>query len=187
MLLLVDGYNLLHASGLFGPAGTPPTLEQSRLALLEFLAARLPDSLRKKTTVVFDAAAAPPGLPAQLEHAEMLIRFAPRKTSADELIAELIAAEPDPRHLTVVSSDHAVQRSARQRGAKFTDSEVWLRELKQAAATASSTAAPSDKPAALPGNPFPPGYAEAEAAELLAFDELPLSKRAGASSRRRKS
>ena len=35
MLLLVDGYNLLHVSGIFAPAGTPPTLQQSRLALLE--------------------------------------------------------------------------------------------------------------------------------------------------------
>ena len=186
MLLLVDGYNLLHVSGIFGPAGAPPTLEQSRLALLEFLAASLSGPVRKKTTVVFDAAAAPPGLPSQLVHAEILVRFAPRKQTADDLIADLIAQEADPRHLTVVSSDHAVQRSARQRGAKFVDSEVWLRELKQSAsaASASSSSASSEKAAAPPGNPFPPGYAEAEAAELLAFDELP---KRGNSSRRRKS
>lgn len=184
MLLLVDGYNLLHVSGLFGPAGAPPTLEQSRLALLEYLAVRLPQSLRKRTTLVFDAAAAPPGLPSQMAHAEMQVRFAPRKSSADDLIAELIFQESDPRHLTVVSSDHAVQRSARQRGAKFVDSEVWFRELKQSTST-SSAAAASEKPATPPGNPFPPGYAEAEAAELRAFDEE-LRPRGG-SSRRRKS
>lgn len=187
MLLLVDGYNLLHVSGLFGPAGAPPTLEQSRLALLEFLAARLSESLRKKTTVVFDAATAPPGLPSQVEHAEILVRFAPRKQTADDLIADLISQEADPRHLTVVSSDHAVQRSARQRGAKFVDSEVWFRELKLSASTASagSSSASNEKPAIPPGNPFPPGYAEAEAAELLAFDDE-LRPR-GPSSRRRKS
>ena len=187
MLLLVDGYNLLHVSGLFGPAGAPPTLEQSRLALLEYLAARLPQSLRKRTTLVFDAAAAPPGLPSQMMHAEMHVRFAPRKSSADDLIADLILQESDPRHLTVVSSDHAVQRSARQRGAKFVDSEVWFRELKQSAyiGSASSTAAQIEKPAGPAGNPFPPGYAEAEAAELQAFDDE-LRPR-GPSSRRRKS
>jgi predicted RNA-binding protein with PIN domain len=186
MLLLVDGYNLLHVSGLFGRAGAPPTLEQSRLALLEFLAARLPAPLRKKTTVVFDAAAAPPGLPSQVEHAEIAVRFAPRKQTADDLIADIISQETDPRHLTVVSSDHAVQRSARQRGAKFVDSEVWFRELKQSSiASGSSSSASSEKPAPFPGNPFPPGYAEAEAAELLAFDDE-LRPR-GSSSRRRKS
>src|SRR6476619_135736 len=114
MLLLVDGYNLLHVSGIFGPAGAAPTLEQSRLALLEFLAGHLAEPLRKRTTIVFDAAAAPPGLPSELTHAEISIRFARRKQSADDLIAELISGADDPRHLTVVSSDHAVQRSARQ-------------------------------------------------------------------------
>jgi len=171
MLLLVDGYNLLHVSGIFAPAGAPPTLEQSRLALLDFLGASLPEALRKKTSVVFDAASAPPGLPSQLEHAGFQVRFARRKETADDLIAELIAQEADPRHLTVVSSDHAVQRSARQRGAKFVDSEVWLRELKQNAA-AKDVASSSDKPnSGIQGNPFPPGYAEAEAAELSAFDD----------------
>ena len=185
MLLLVDGYNLLHVSGIFAPAGTPPTLEQSRLALLEFLAARLPQPLRKRTAIVFDAAAAPPGLPSQMAHAEMEVRFAPRKQSADDLIADIIAQEADPRHLTVVSSDHAVQRSARQRGAKFVDSEIWFRELKTTSA-ANSSAALNEKPVMPVGNPFPPGYADAEAAELRAFDELrPLGK--GPSSRRRKS
>ncbi len=183
MLLLVDGYNLLHVSGIFGPVGAPSTLEQSRRALLEFLAAQLPGPLRRQTTVVFDAAAAPPGLPSQLVHAEMMVRFAPRKQTADDLIADLIAGEADPRHLSVVSSDHAVQRSARQRGAKFVDSDVWIRELRKSAA-ASSTAPVGEKPPGPAGNPFPPGYAAAEAAELLAFDALPAR---GNSSRRRKS
>src|SRR5262245_16467695 len=125
MLLLVDGYNLLHVSGIFAPAGSAPTLEQSRLALLEFLASHLSEALRKRTTIVFDAATAPPGLPSQLTHSHLSVRFARRQQSADDLIAELIGSVADPRHLTVVSSDHAVQRSARQRGARFIDSEVW--------------------------------------------------------------
>ena len=53
------------------------------------------------------------------------------------------------------------------------DSEIWFRELKQNAANGSS-AAPNEKPAMPAGNPFPPGYAEAEAAELRAFDEPPF-------------
>jgi len=183
MLLLVDGYNLLHVSGLFGPASGPPTLERSRLALLEFLAAQLPETLRKRTVVVFDAASAPPGLPSELDHAGMSIRFAHRRSTADELIGELIQQVSDPRHLTVVSSDHAVQRSARQRGAKYVDSEVWFREV-QRNAPRDSVAATGEKPSAPLGNPFPPGYADAEAAELKAFDESHFS---GPWPRRRKS
>ena len=181
MLLLVDGYNLLHASGLFGPEDGPPTLERSRAALIDFLGQKLPESLRKKTTIVFDAAAAPPGLPPEFRHAEMQVRFAPRKSSADELIAELILQEADPRHLTVVSSDHAVQRAARQRGANYVDSEVWFRELRQSPAT--QTPAEEKPQSPIAGNPFPPGYAEDEAAELRSFDEFPP----GSSPGRRKS
>jgi|SoiMethySBSTD1v2_1073268.scaffolds.fasta_scaffold821109_2 predicted RNA-binding protein with PIN domain len=181
MLLLIDGYNLLHVSGLFGPEEGPPTLERSRLALLEFLERRLAESVRKKATIVFDAASAPPGLPSTLQHAEMVIRFAPRKSSADDLIAELIAQEADPRHLTVVSSDHAVQRAARQRGASYVDSEIWFRELRQAAPAST----PDEKPQSpVLGNPFPPGYAEEEAAELRDFGGFPPR---GSSSKRRKS
>ena len=182
MLLLVDGYNLLHVSGLFGSADGPPTLERSRLALLDFLGGRLPEALRKKATIVFDAASAPPGLPAAMQYAEMRIRFAPRKSSADELIAELIVQEADPRHLTVVSSDHAVQRAARQRGANYVDSEVWFRQLQKAPDAGNTSDEKPQSP--LAGNPFPPGYAEDEAAELRAFDDLPPS---GSSPGRRKS
>src|SRR6188768_4015672 len=48
---------------------------------------------------------------------------------ADALLEDLIAAERAPRELLVVSSDHRIQRAARQRGAKYADSDEWLREL----------------------------------------------------------
>src|SRR5512145_1807881 len=104
MALLIDGYNLLHAAGIF-PAGGPPTLERARLALLDFLVERLPVKEVSRTTVVFDAAQAPPGLPHAIEHRGLAVRFARRGRSADDLLEELILAEPDPRNLTVVSSD----------------------------------------------------------------------------------
>lgn len=154
MALLIDGYNLLHASGIF-PAGGSPTLERARVALLDFLAERLPAKEFARTTIVFDAVQAPPGLPRELSHSGLAVRFARRGGSADELLEELIAAEPDPRNLTVVSSDHRVQRAARQRGALFIDSEVW-----KAALLRSNQAHPVDteKPVGEIPNPFPPGY-----------------------------
>lgn len=155
MALLIDGYNLLHASGIF-PDDGPPTLERARVALLDFLAERLPSKELARTTIVFDAAQAPPGLPRALSHRGLAVRFARRGRSADELLEELIATEPDPRNLTVVSSDHRVQRAARQRGARFIDSEVWKTEL-----LSSERARPveSEKLVGEIPNPFPPGYA----------------------------
>jgi predicted RNA-binding protein with PIN domain len=141
MKLLVDGYNLLHASGVFGQPSDPPTLETARRALLALLAAQLTDRERRRATIVFDGKEAPPGLPSESSYQQISVVFSRRKTTADELIAEMIAAEKQPKQLVVVSSDHSVQRSARQRGVTFHDSEAWLRTMQQ---RQSSTAAPAE-------------------------------------------
>jgi len=154
-LLLIDGYNLLHSAGVFVESG-PPTLERSRAALLDALLERLPAKLAARTIVAFDAEGAPPGLPREISHRGLAVRFARRGRSADDLLEELIAAAADPRNVTVVSSDHRVQRAARQRGTAFIDSERWWHELRQHSAAADPT---DEKSAAPPGNPFPPGYA----------------------------
>lgn len=140
MKLLVDGYNLLHASGQFGSPSDPPTLETARRALLDFLTQQLTERERSRATVVFDGKDAPPGLPTVSSYEKMQIEFSRRKTTADQLIAEMIAAEKNPRQLRVISSDHAVQRAARQRGVAFIDSEVWLREVRASKVAAQSPA-----------------------------------------------
>lgn len=155
MALLIDGYNLLHAAGIF-PSDGPPTLERARIALLDFLVERMPAKELARATIVFDAVQAPPGLPRELMHCGLAVRFSRRGRSADELLEELIAAEPDPRNLLVVSSDHRVQRAARQRGAQFSDSEAWKVNLQR---PAPAKAADSEKLVGEIGNPFPPGYA----------------------------
>ena len=103
--------------------------QRSRLALLNFLAASIDPAELPHTTVVFDAHDAPPGLPRVVQHGPLLVRFAPRNQTADELIAELIRGDSAPRRLLVVSSDHEVQRSAHRRRAKAIDSETWYAEL----------------------------------------------------------
>jgi predicted RNA-binding protein with PIN domain len=111
--------------------------------------------------VVFDAIAAPPGLPREIEHHGLAVRFARRGGTADELLDELIAAEPDPRNLQVVSSDHRVQRAARQRGAQYADSEAWWIDRQRASLLPPRFDAVQElKRAGKLGNPFPPGYAE---------------------------
>lgn len=127
MALLIDGYNLLHATPLVGDRKAG--LRWSREALLRFLAATLDEATRKRTTIVFDAASAPPGLPAEMISAEMSIRFARGYDDADELLEELIEADHSPRNLTVVSSDHRVQRAAQRRRANFQDSDLWFADM----------------------------------------------------------
>jgi predicted RNA-binding protein with PIN domain len=126
MALLIDGYNLLHVTGLVGRPGSG--LQGSRDALLRFLARHIEAKELPATTIVFDAAEAPPGLPRTVTHEGMTIHYASEYDSADALIEELIAAHNVPRSLTVVSSDHRIQRAAHRRRAPFVDSDVWFTE-----------------------------------------------------------
>ncbi|MCC7474906.1 MAG: NYN domain-containing protein [Pirellulales bacterium] len=129
MALLIDGYNLLNVTGIFGGAGPGTELHRTRLAFLNFLARSFSRRKRSETTIVFDAAGAPPGLPHSISHEGMSIFFARQFASADEMIEQLLEDWPAPRALVVVSSDHRVQRAARRRGASYVDSEQWYRAL----------------------------------------------------------
>jgi uncharacterized protein len=129
MSTLIDGYNLLHATGIVGQGVRSGGLQESRLALLSFLAASIDPAELPRTTVVFDAQNSPPGLPRILRYRGMIVRFASGRQTADDLIAALIWGDSAPRRLVVVSSDHAIQRAARRRRAKPIDSDVWYAEL----------------------------------------------------------
>jgi predicted RNA-binding protein with PIN domain len=133
MKILIDGYNLLHASGVFGAARGAGGFEASRRALLDALARLLGDG-RGTATVVFDAADAPPGLPGRYAHDGIDVRFARDYPSADALIEELIEAHEAPTSLTVVSADHRVSAAARRRRAKAASSGEWFAGLRAAAA-----------------------------------------------------
>lgn len=129
MAILIDGYNLIHAAGILGRGAGRGGLERSRLALLNFLAESVPAAELPNTTVVFDARRAPPGVPRQLTHRGLTVLFATAHASADELIEELIRADHAPRRLTVVSSDHRLQRAAQRRRARAIDSDRWYEEM----------------------------------------------------------
>ena len=187
MSLVIDGYNLLHASGILGRGSGPGGFERSRAALLDFLAESLDRRQLAGTTVVFDARMAPPGLPRTTKHRGITVRFAARGSDADEEIEQLIADHTAPRRLTVVSSDHRLHRAARRRRAKVIDSEKWyaavLRRRIDRAREKSPAGKPSESPTAGevrywlrqfgieepeaqsgvppgPENPFPPGYGD---------------------------
>jgi predicted RNA-binding protein with PIN domain len=147
MRLIIDGYNLLNASSIFAAGRLGTSLQRSREALLEFLGKNLNERLRKATVVAFDATFAPPGLPSEEIFRAILVRFARRGQEADDLIEELIASEIDPRNLLVVSSDHRLQRAARQRGASFVDSETWYSQILNAKVKSSKSGASTAKTA----------------------------------------
>jgi predicted RNA-binding protein with PIN domain len=148
--ILVDGYNLLHASGVFGEVRGAGGFEASRRALLDEIA-RLTGAAASGVTVIFDAADAPPGLPDRYQHAGIDVRFARHHASADALIEDLVEDHDAPTALTVVSSDNRVIAAARRRRAKPVGSDEWLAGLRAQARAAGD---PGD---AKPREPGPEG------------------------------
>ena len=126
-VLLIDGYNLIWAANITAEGPAASTLAGSRGRMLSFLLDFLSEAESSRTTVVFDAAQAIPGLPRSAKFRGVQIHFATDHDDADALLEELIVAHPSPRRLTVVSSDHRVQNAARRRRATAIDSDVWFR------------------------------------------------------------
>src|SRR4029079_3625378 len=169
--------------GIFAQAGPGTELHRTRLALLNFLSASIDQRERKATTIVFDAAGAPPGLPSTIKHDGITVHFAQRHSDADEMIEELLEQHRAPRSLLVVSSDHRVQRAARRVGASFLDREECFSEglpisREKRAKAADAATKPTgdltadelnywlrefggaDGPKVESDSPFPPGYAD---------------------------
>ncbi|MBX3436913.1 MAG: NYN domain-containing protein [Planctomycetaceae bacterium] len=166
--LIIDGYNVLHAAELAPPRDRPQGLERSRNALLRLFAEKLTPRERQRTTVVFDAPECRfvPSAPTLVE--DMRVLFADREGDADEAIERLIRLNSAPRRLTVISSDHRLQRAARRRRAGFLDSDVFLRRLARRAARDSRRAATGEPQSKRSGG-LPPGEVEAW---LRVFDDI---------------
>ncbi|MCP4080024.1 MAG: hypothetical protein GY819_16060 [Planctomycetaceae bacterium] len=127
--IIIDGYNLLHVVGILGSSIGPGTLERARNTLLGILAKHLDAGTRKRTTLVFDSGEK--NLPNRFTSHDVLVEFANEYANADELINLLIRKHSAPKQLTVVSSDHQIQRVASARGATPMDSDLWLDSLTQ--------------------------------------------------------
>jgi predicted RNA-binding protein with PIN domain len=134
MTLLIDGYNLLHASGLLGRGRGRGVLESARQALLNFLANSLPEAEVPRTTVVFDAHEAPWGSLRRSNIAGISVIFGSSELDADSVIEQLILEDSSPKRLTVVSSDHRLHRAAKKRKATPVDSDIWFRDVIRARA-----------------------------------------------------
>lgn len=131
MAILIDGYNLLHAAGIIPSDVGRGTLARARTALLNWLLTSLEPDEVAETTVVFDAANPPPGLPRQLDHKGLTVLFSTEHENADAMIEDLIRRSAVPKRLVVVSSDHRVQQAARRRRSIAIDSDTWYFDLRR--------------------------------------------------------
>lgn len=128
-LVIIDGYNLLFAKGIDGVDNPTGTLEDARDALIDWILETLPVATVNRTILTFDAKTPPPNRPRQFTHSGLTVHFAADFEEADDLIGAYIQAHTSPMQLTVVSSDHRVQRMARRRDANAVDSDDWFRKM----------------------------------------------------------
>lgn len=123
---LIDGYNLM-----FQSIGAPDArrgalaLREARQYCLEYIAARMSEWDRSRVWIVFDSQA-DLGLPKEHFYRGIRVTFSRDHSSADELIIQAIRSHPTPKKLTVVSSDHQIQRAGLGRGARVMESEDWV-------------------------------------------------------------
>ena len=128
-LYLLDGYNLWWASEEIGPDNEAGTLEGARQSLIQWLLETLTPELAAKTVLVLDAKNPPKNRTSIYNHQGLMVHFAVGYGEADTLMEEYIELHTAPRNLTVVSSDHRVQRAAKRRRAQAIDSNLWYQRI----------------------------------------------------------
>jgi predicted RNA-binding protein with PIN domain len=114
--LIVDGYNVSKTAW---PASS---LEAQRIRLLNGLAP-LVARTGAETTVIFDAAATTTR-PVVAAPRGVKVRFSPEGVIADDVIRDLVAAEPEGRVVLVGTSDQALARDVARAGARVVPASV---------------------------------------------------------------
>ncbi|RME36892.1 MAG: hypothetical protein D6788_10655 [Planctomycetota bacterium] len=122
MHVIIDGNNLLFAIRDHA-AGSLPGRET-----LVRIVERWAEGATSRVTLVFDGAAPPPSMQAQMESTGVEVRFSGTET-ADDVIVRLVEEAPDPGRVRVISSDHAVGHAARYRRCKHATCKTFLAEL----------------------------------------------------------
>lgn len=144
MPVLIDGNNLLHAAG-----ATDLAIRSSRVGLCHALG-EWAKKQNERVRIVFDGPPPRDAILEQMAHGGVSVSFSGAGVAADEVLVEMIRTDSAPRRLTVVSSDHEVQRAARRRRCRIEESEAFARsvaiDLRRRTSAGDTT---SEKPAGL--------------------------------------
>jgi predicted RNA-binding protein with PIN domain len=136
MTILIDGHNLIGKIADLR-LDDPDDEAELLIRLRSYLA-----HTGKRLTVYFD-----PGTsyqsPARRSKGGIRVRQAGSGKHADDLIIRDIRRHRNPRELTVVTSDHAIQDVARQYGARVIDSDAFATELSRPSVPDDTRASPS--------------------------------------------
>ena len=121
--LLIDGHNLI--GRLPDISLSEPDDEQRLLAKLESHLAGAPGEV----VVVFDPGPNPPADAPPYRGGRVAAIFARPPESADDVIMRLIRADPNPRHITVVTADREILACARRHRCRIVKTDRFVQRL----------------------------------------------------------
>jgi predicted RNA-binding protein with PIN domain len=122
MPIIIDGHNLI------GKMTSISLGERDDEEKLVGMLARHLLTHRRKVTVVFDRGTDPERVSWQ-KGSRLHVIFAPPESCADAIIMDMIKRDPNPKGLTIVSSDNEIRRCARSRRARLVSAEDFAAEL----------------------------------------------------------
>jgi predicted RNA-binding protein with PIN domain len=128
MAVLVDGYNVIFADEELADAMRCGRTEQAR----EGLVARLTQyqALSGEPVIVVFDGTVDVGLPAD-GRAAVKILYSRSPQKADEVLREILDTAPNPRGLTVVSTDREIRKAAKAKRAKPVLADAFLKEMER--------------------------------------------------------
>jgi len=115
--IIIDGYNLLHASRETDHDWTHLDLEDAREQIVSFLAGRRRPK-REKLTVVFDGGALTELQPRERSVHGVRVLFSEPGVSADEVICRMVTNAPDAAATLVVTADREIRSEVISAGAR---------------------------------------------------------------------
>ncbi len=155
-VLLVDGYNILHAWGwLSARDSTPAALEIARGRLIEAVRP-LHDVDRYDVSIVFDGRSANATIDPASQEPGFRVVFAPAGRTADSVIEATVAASPDPQSCTVATADGLERETVSATGASCVspeDLQAWCARSRTRATQAAARSA--QRPGTAWGNKLP--------------------------------
>jgi len=122
--ILIDGYNLIHASREADFGWTDLSLEKAREALVNFLVTTRRPAM-EEITVVFDGASGV-GYPREATARGVTVVYSEPGTSADDVICRMVTESPNPRKYLVVSKDRQIRETVLAVGAQVVSPESFL-------------------------------------------------------------
>ncbi len=130
MSVLIDGYNVIYASGKLGDLMDEGRIEQARHGLISTLA-RYYAHRKEQVTVVFDGRTGhyPDSSRKSFTFENIRVQFTGRNRLADDRILDTAAASAHPGEITVITSDRALAAGVRRTGAHTRESADYIGEI----------------------------------------------------------